>query len=509
MAYLDQLEALQQVVNRQRAQFIEQIGFTPQKPYASFYPEWETTTPQYQTPSPYSLAGMGYRTNELVYTCTNVRAQSVAEASLRIQNISDDEPENIPAHGIRQLLKHPTPGLSEQEFWQVVETYMCIAGFSAWEKERNKRGEVIRLWPMRPDWVSFIRGQQKPIAALRYQPWGLQYADIPIEDVVLFQYFDPIFPLLKGFSPLMVALDLVDTDNTATKTIKQFLTNGNFLGGVLKTEQVLQDAEAERIRQRWKTQHGGFSNAGDIAVFGKGVEFTPTSMTFREATFPELDARSEARICMVYRVPPMLIGAKIGMDRSTYSNYKEARAGFYESVIASEWKFLAGQIADQLLPDFESNPDDFDVAFDTSTVKALQENRDVMVTRAKTLWESGLATLNEARTECGLDPIETPDGDERNSGSAPAEQPMPEAATEQPEQREPNKAEEEAEAEVKAFRKFAKTRIKENKHALLASFEFKHLSFDQQTALLAEFGINKQSELMILAEALNNAAAKL
>ena len=68
MAYLDQLQNLQEIVNRQRSQFITQLGITEQKPYASFYPDWETTTPQYVTPNPYSLAQMGYRTNELVYT---------------------------------------------------------------------------------------------------------------------------------------------------------------------------------------------------------------------------------------------------------------------------------------------------------------------------------------------------------------------------------------------------------------------------------------------------------
>ncbi len=521
MAYLDQLATLQEVITRQRAQFITQLGVTPQRPYASFYPEWETTTPQYQTPTPYTLAQLGYRTNELVYTCIATRSQAIAEAPVRIYDVTGDEPENIPDHPLRKLLKNPTPGLGEQEFWAVVETYCGIAGFSAWEKERNNKGEVIRLWPMRPDWCSFIRGQQKPIAAIRYQPWGMQFADIPIEDVLLFQYFDPLFPLLKGFSPLMVALDLVDTDNTATKTVAQFLKNGNFLGGVLKTEQALQEAEAERIKTRWRQQHGGSGNAGDIAVFGKGVEFVRTEQTFREATFPELDARSEARICMVYRVPPMLIGAKIGMDRSTYSNYKEARAGFYESVITSEWRFLAAQVADQLLPEFESEPDNFDCQFDTSKIKALQESRNDMVTRAVSMYEKGLARLNEARIEAGLDPIEGEEGEQFKQANAtpPAlqlandalekqmDKPAPAPAQpEADEPDEPDEQDEDAQEEIKAFRRFAKTRIKEGKKALLASFEFKHLNLDEQGKLLAEFGVHQDTELTLLAEALNKAA---
>ena len=501
MAYLDQLQNLQEVVNRQRAQFITQLGITDQKPYASFYPDWETTTPQYVTPNPYQLAQQGYRTNELVYTCIQTRATAIAEAKLKVYKLDDEELTAVD-HPMMQLMKSPTPGLSEQEFWQVVESYLLIAGFSAWEKERNKKGEVIRLWPMRPDWCSFIRGQQKPVAAIRYQPWGMQFADIPIEDIVLFQYFDPLYPLLKGFSPTMVALDLIDTDNTATRIIRSFLGNGNFLGGVLTTEQALAEAEAERIRQRWRQEHGGSDNAGDIAVFGKGVKFEPYSMTFREATFPELDSRSEARICMVFKVPPMLISAKIGMDRSTYSNYKEARQGFYESTISSEWNFLAGQLQEQLLPEY-GDPD-LICEFDTRKVKALQEDRNAMVERAIKLYQSGVATINEARKEAMLDPMDGDEGDQRKEATVetiPNMQPKQEGIIE------PREDMKEAKEEVTAFRKFARARIKEGKKELLATFDFKHLNYDEQTKLLAEFGVMAKSDLLILAEAINRNVA--
>lgn len=498
MAYLDQLQNLQEVVNRQRTQFITQLGITDQKPYASFYPDWETTTPQYVTPNPYSLAQMGYRTNELVYTCIQTRSSAIAEAKLRVWKLEDEEREAID-HPMMNLMKAPTPGLSEQEFWQVVETYLLIAGFSAWEKERNNKGEVIRLWPMRPDWCSFIRGQQKPIAAIRYQPWGMQFADIPIEDIVLFQYFDPLYPLLKGFSPTMTALDLIDTDNTATRVIRTFLNNGNFLGGVLTTEQALAEAEAERIKTRWKQEHGTADTAGDIAVLGKGVQFEPYSMTFKEATFPELDSRSEARICMVFRVPPMLISAKIGVDRSTYSNYKEARQGFYESTISSEWNFLAGQLQEQLLPEYGTA--DLICEFDTSKVKALQEDRNAQVDRAIKLYESGVAMLNEARKEAMLNPIEGPEGDIRKVGQSetPVETNPNQIVEPGREDMEP------AKEEVTAFRKFAKTRIKEGKRELLATFNFKHLTLNEQTKLLAEFSVQPmaKSDLLILAEAIN------
>lgn len=463
--------------------------------YSSFYPEWEVSTPQHQVPSPYSLAQMGYRTNELVFTCINVRADSVAEASIQIFDNRGKTPEEIKEHQIRELIENPCPGVSSQMFWKVTETYLGIAGFAAWEKQRNNYGEVVNLWPMRPDWCSFMRGQQKPIRAIRYQPHGLPPLDIAIEDILLFAYFDPLYPLLKPFSPTMSALEMVNTDNNMTLMIQNFIKNGAFLGGVLSTEnQVLQEGEAEVYKRRWRDSHGGAEKAGEIAVLGKGLKFQTTNGTFRDMVFPDVDARSESRICMAFRVPPMLIGAKIGIDRSTYTNYPEARKGFYEGPITSEWKFLAGTVKDQLVSDFENDPKTYAVGFDTTDVKALQEDRSAKWTRATAAAEKNLITRDEAREEMGFDPIDNDPVfvggtvetlEEQTEEEEPIERtlvpPMPQ---------EPQPTQEELdleEGEEKKYRSFAKRRIKEGKIADLREYEFKYLPEERQAKLIKEF----------------------
>jgi HK97 family phage portal protein len=493
MAYLEDLITQSQQVAGQ-SMFVNQslVGLPQGMAYSSFYPEWEITTPQYQTPNPYTLAQMGYRVNELVFTCINVRADSVSEAPLQVY--TDDDKKIVAHHRISELLANPCPGVSEQTFWKVIETYLGIAGFSAWEKERNNRGEVIRLWPMRPDWCSFLRGQQKPIRTIRYQPYGLPYLDIAIEDILLFQYFDPLYPLLKPFSPTMSALEMINTDNNMTIMLQNFLKNGNFLGGILSTEnQVLQETEAEVYKRRWQQTHGGAMNAGEIAVIGKGLKFQTTSSSFRDMVFPEVDARSESRICMVFRVPPILIGAKVGIDRSTFANYKESRESFYEGTISNEWKYLSGVATDQLLPDFESEPKLFVCGFETKGVKALQEDRTSQVDRADKMYRGKWARLNEARKEAGLDPIEGEEGEAFYQEATKPELPGGETVEGDevpPMLPEPKKTQEEIDledAEEKKYRSFAKRRIREGRFDDLSEYEFKYLPPQRQKELVREF----------------------
>ena len=43
----------------------------------------------------------------------------------------------------------------------------------------------------------------------------------------------------------------------------------------------------------------------------------------------------ESRICAAMQVPPILVGAKVGLDRSTFTNYQEARKQLWEEAIFS------------------------------------------------------------------------------------------------------------------------------------------------------------------------------
>src|SRR5258708_12531177 len=58
-------------------------------------------------------------------------------------------------------------------------------------------------------------------------------------------------------------------------------------------------------------------------------------MSLRDLEFPDLRAFSESRICAALQVPPILVGAKVGLDRSTFTNYAEARKQLWEEGIFS------------------------------------------------------------------------------------------------------------------------------------------------------------------------------
>ncbi|WP_206341757.1 phage portal protein [Streptomyces ureilyticus] len=79
----------------------------------------------------------------------------------------------------------------------------------------------------------------------------------------------------------------------------------------------------------------------DVKVLGLNLD---------QLRFPDLRTISETRICAGFGVPPVLVGAKAGLDRSTFANYAEARRSFWEETIMPDQR-LIGDVIVRLLPE--------------------------------------------------------------------------------------------------------------------------------------------------------------
>ncbi len=361
---------------------------------------WEYTAPQYPIPAVYPLAQTGYSRNEIIFSCIQRRMKAVGQAPLdEWDGAPEDSDSNIIKKSpLKLLLDHPNDFMTQKMFWQATQLYMDVAGFAVWEKQYKKNGQIYALYPMRPDWCSFMRGPDKLLGKVRYQPAGLQYQDVPIERCVVFMELNPIWMGLRPVSRSAVAMRVGTSDNAATDFVANFFQRGAVISGYIKVQQSLQKAEADRIRQDWQEQHSG-ANAGNVGVLGQGADFVPATMSFKDMDFTNLDGRDEARICSIYDVPPMLLGAKVGLAASTYSNYKEARGAFYEETVSPIWDHYASIIEQQLAPDFTTVQRYY--AFDTRNVKALQEDQDALHNRLREDAKANLITRDEFRVKTG------------------------------------------------------------------------------------------------------------
>ena len=396
MAYLRELSARAAAIQRGVA-------------YGNIWPTWEVQSPQYPMPNPYNLAQVGYRKDELVYSCIDYRAQTVSEPLAMICKGKGKDKE--PTSGLFDSFPHHQVNseMGEAEFWMVSEIYRLIAGNAIWEIETNRLGAPVNLWPLNPSYCSFMRGETRPLNKVRYLYPGLNPVDIPREKLVIFQEFDPIYPLLKGMSRTAVAMRSIGVHSSTSDFLNIFFQRGANIQGYLKFAQSLNDVEADRARKRWRDTHGGVGNWGEnnISVLGQGADYVPTQMNMKDMAFAEIDGRTESLICMVFGISPILLGAKVGLQAATLANYEQAEDHFYNRVMRPSWRWYAGEMTQQLLPLLDDSEDLY-VDFDTSTVSALSIDEDALWKRVLEGAHQNVIYRDEARSMLNLDPV---DGD--------------------------------------------------------------------------------------------------
>jgi HK97 family phage portal protein len=360
----------------------------------------DTDQPHYPTDDFIDNSMGGYGGNEVVYACLNEISSSLAEAPICVLG---QDGIKIPEHPLTKLLKRPNPYQSEYDLWETMVLHIYLSGNAFLYKVRNARGEVIELWLLRPDRMAVVPSKENFIAGYVYR---VDAEELPIaaDDVVHITFPCPHNDYL-GMSPIRAALKRIAVDNDLTDTVKVILQNRGIPAGILTTSEVISAGEAQRIKRQWKQNYGG-KNKGDLAILDGDAEFQAISYNADELAVPDLTALNESRICMVFGVPPILIGARVGLEHATYANYKEARMSFWEETISA----LQRRIEAKLAMDKDLNPGQVnEVQFDNTQVAAFEDKRQVAFQNAMTAWQVGVMTRDEAREVIGLDPLDDDD----------------------------------------------------------------------------------------------------
>ena len=366
---------------------------------------WRDMEPTYPETNFETMVREGWRKNELLFACMNKTAKTASQVELKVY--SDEE--EVDDHPLKKLIQRPNPFMSEFDFWYSILTFQALAGRAAFEKERSGSGLVVRLWPMRPDWLHPLPSSANFLGGYKYGPPGERSGRfIEAEDVLDLKLFDPL-DAYHGWPPVAVAARVGDVDNSQTDFIKLFYEKGGVPPGLLKTKQSLTDDKVTSLRQRWAARYGGFEHWLEPAVLDADADYQKIGSNLDELGFETLDSRNEARVCMVMDVPPILIGAKVGLDRATYSNYEQARLSWWEDSLIPRYTDLNDGITNQLLSEFEPEENKITVGWDMSKVAALQDKRQKSWAVANEALKSGGVTVNEYRAMVGLQEVDNGD----------------------------------------------------------------------------------------------------
>lgn len=354
----------------------------------------------------HSAAREGFRNNELVFACIREHQNALAEAPPLVRHAETDEV--LAANRLTRVLAKPNPHMDWQEFLATIILHYWLAGNAFIEKVRNAAGEVVELWPLRPDRMRIVESRRDFIGGYIFHISAKDWP-IPTEDIIHLKIPDPLDDYF-GFPPIFAASRSADLDNEASAmSYDTFRNKGINPGIAVETESAIDKDTADRLREQWRQKFEGMKR-GEPAFLQAGMKVRDLGFSLNDLAVTDIRDVTESRLAMVFRVPPIMLGAHVGIRNSTYSNFQQARKAFWEDVVGPEISRLEGKLNADLVPEFTGRGrDPVRVAFSTENVSAMQELRDLKWSRANKAFQSGLLSRNEARRSIGYDDVDGQD----------------------------------------------------------------------------------------------------
>lgn len=351
--------------------------------------------------------------NSIVLTCINWAARTMMEAPLVVQRqLSDGSFKTIAGHPLEAPLRRPNTYYDRSTLWAGTLLSEMTDGNSYWYRLQDRAGrtagfQYLPHFLVQPKNDKNNDAGTKLITYYQYSVEGRQQ-EIDPEDIVHFRHgIDPLDPR-RGLNPVGAALREVCTDNEAATYQAAMLRNMGVPGCLISPKEgegrvpELTPADRQKIVALWGDKFRG-DRRGEPLVAPMPIEVTPLGFNPEQMIADKASQRPEERIPALYGISPMVLGLGAGLERSTFTNYREAREAAYESFVIPTQDRLAEQATEQLEEELGAGER---IGWDRSNVRALQDDVDKLYVRLEKAAGGPFLTVNEARQKAGMNKID-------------------------------------------------------------------------------------------------------
>lgn len=358
--------------------------------------------------------------NPVVYSCIRELATSVSSIDFNAV-IARDSGEYEDFDGpLGQLIRQPNPDWTTVDLIENITEQLLIYGNSYLFFKRagvgggNARIDEIHLLP--PANVTIKAGSGEGsvngIQSYQFQTSDTANIDISPADVAHIRLPNPTtgskIGSLYGMSPLAVLKSDVILDAMLSDLSLNMLKRGAVPSGLLKlSRRVSSQEDANLVRARWQSTFSGKSGQFSTAILDSDTSYEPIQALPKDLALESTRFECVSRICGALGVPPIIVGTNLGLMRSTYSNYKQAQQSYMTETVQPLANRIERFLNLKLVPNFAGT--DVIIKTDYSNTTAFTDAEDAKTKRIKSLFDSGIISLNEARQELSFDPIDAGD----------------------------------------------------------------------------------------------------
>jgi len=297
---------------------------------------------------------------------------------------------------LHQLLDRPNPAQSYNSFISEIIAFGKLTGnryiYGIGPETGSKVGKYSELYVMPSQIMEIVSGGiMQPVEKYKIEYNGT--FEIPATEICHIKDFNPYYDgsgsHLYGQSPLRAGLRTLTTNNEAVQTGVKYLQNQTARGLLMSEEGDLNEVQAQQLKDKFRKQFQGSSNAGDVIITPKKLSWVNFGLNASDVSLIEQYNASIKDLCNIYNVPVQLLN---NTDSSSYNNMKEAKKALYQNAVIPELLKIKDELNRWLAPKYGNK---LCIEFDFTVIPELQEEADKVVDQlAKAWW----LTPNEKRS---------------------------------------------------------------------------------------------------------------
>ena len=346
-------------------------------------------------------------THTIVSAAIRQISTSVSSIPLKVVQLDEYGETTEVAGSLADILRNPNPEQDGVLFIETMVSQLLIAGNVFMLMQKNKSGRITELHLLPPDRISLkIAGKGEAgiggVKAYTYEVSTSQKIDIDASEIGWLKLpNNTTHNRLWGRSPLLGIQQDIITDNLLSQLLQSFLKRGGIPSGLLSVKRRVDAAGADELRSRWRSQFGSGS-AFNLAVMDSDASYS-TIQNPVPSEISMTDSRDEliARLTSAIGVNPLLLSTTLGLKNSSYSNMAQASQNYLTETVEPMANRLVNWLNKVLAPNYAGYPDTF-IQYDTTKSPAWNYQMSDQAKRVRLLFDSGMISLNEARSQLGF-----------------------------------------------------------------------------------------------------------
>lgn len=334
-----------------------------------------------------------YLQHAWVSVCIDILTRNVARAEFEIKKNGKTENDSK----LAKLFMYPNKSLCRFDLWKQTCAWWCLDGEAFWWFGVDYCCGI-------PDEIYILnpRNMQHVVEGGKITKWiytdsatGKPVIILP-DELIHFKDWNP-WNEYRGVSPL-VSLGLeVEQDLLAAKQNSGLLKEGGVPKGLLKTDQILTETEAEILARTWDSKYGhGMKNR--VAVLGKGTEYQPLTFSPDVLKLYDMKQWNLYTLLAKFGIPPRVANIQDSKSSLSGTDTDSQHRAFWNFTLIPLFRNYEQILEVQFFRRFNLSQTG---EFNLNNIPELQESEDAQSNRDIAEINAGLKTINDVLRERG------------------------------------------------------------------------------------------------------------